>query len=223
MGILGGILTIIKSLIYKNVLYDHEKIMKKLSENIDLKEEWITDCRNKKIKDKIMKLFPLRAVLLLEECYYLILTPYILWFILKKEAFIFLDKEINQNTIDQKYLIISPSDFGFHNIIIKKNVNYFIDFEFSGWDDPAKLYCDFILQPKFPIPSSFHPFLKEQLLGKEYISQYDKRIDLLYDLLKFKWLTIKYTFLNENKFKLNQFNHLNLLNLNSKEYINELH
>ena len=96
MGILGGILTIIKSLIYKNVLYDPEKIMKKLSENIDLKEEWINDCRNKKIKDKIMKLFPLRAVLLLEECYYLILTPYILWFILKKEAVIICDYLINE-------------------------------------------------------------------------------------------------------------------------------
>lgn len=96
MGILGGILTIIKSLIYKNVLYDPEKIMKKLSENIDLKEEWITDCRNKKIKNKIMKLFPLRAVLLLEECYYLILTPYILWFVLKKEAVIICDYLINE-------------------------------------------------------------------------------------------------------------------------------
>ena len=95
MGILGGVLTIIKSLIYKNVLYDPEKIMKKLSENIDLKEEWVNDCRNKKIKDKIMKFFPLRAVLLLQECYYLVLTPYILWFILKKEAVIICDYLIN--------------------------------------------------------------------------------------------------------------------------------
>ena len=95
MGILGGILTIIKSLIYKNVLYSPEKIMKKLSENIDLKEEWVNDCRNKKIKNKIMKLFPLRAVLLLQECYYLVLTPYILWFILKKEANIICDYLIN--------------------------------------------------------------------------------------------------------------------------------
>ena len=95
MGILGGILAIIKSLIYKNVLYGPEKIIKKLSDNIDLKEEWVSDCRNKNIKDKIMKLFPLRAVLLLQECYYLILTPYILWFILKKEANIICDYLIN--------------------------------------------------------------------------------------------------------------------------------
>ena len=95
MGILGGVLTIIKSLIYKNILYDPEKIMKKLSDNIDLKEDWVNDCRNKKVKDKIMKLFPLRAVLLLQECYYLILTPYILWFILKKEANIICDYLIN--------------------------------------------------------------------------------------------------------------------------------
>jgi hypothetical protein len=155
-----------------------------------------------------------------EKLFYLLKTK---WINLKKEAYIFLDKEKNQNSIDQKYLKISPSDFGFHNIIIKNNVNYFIDFEFSGWDDPAKLYCDFILQPKFPIPSSFHNLLKEQLIGIEYISVYENRIYLLYKLLKFKWLTIKYTFLNKNKFKLKQFNHHNLLNLNSKEYLNELH
>lgn len=145
------------------------------------------------------------------------------WVNLRIDAFILLDKNINQNSIDQSYLKISPSDFGFHNIIIKSNTNYFIDFEFSGWDDPAKLYCDFILQPKYPIPISFHQQLKEQLVGKEYISIYEKRIDLLYKLLKFKWITIKYTFLNENKYKLKQFNDHNLLNLNSKEYINELH
>jgi tRNA A-37 threonylcarbamoyl transferase component Bud32 len=145
------------------------------------------------------------------------------WIILRIDAFSFLEKNIIQNSIDQNYLKVSPSDFGFHNIIIKNNSNYFIDFEFSGWDDPAKLYCDFILQPKFPIPSSFHQLLKEQLIGKDYISKYEKRIDLLYKILKFKWLTIKYAFLNETKYKLKQFNHNNLFNLNSKEYLNEIH
>jgi hypothetical protein len=155
-----------------------------------------------------------------EKLFYLLKNK---WIILKKESFNFLNKEINQNSIEEYYLKISPSDFGFHNIIINNNTNYFIDFEFSGWDDPAKIYCDFILQPKFPIPITFHQLLKEQLLGKEYISKYEKRIDLLYKLLQFKWYTIRYTFLNETKYNLRQFNQQNLLNLNTEEYLNELH
>lgn len=46
-----------------------------------------------------------------------------------------------------KNAIFSPSDFGFHNIINSHNGINFIDFEYSGLDDPAKLLCDFIIRP----------------------------------------------------------------------------
>ena len=39
--------------------------------------------------------------------------------------------------------IISPSDFGFHNAIKSETGIKFIDFEFSGMDDPSKLLIDF--------------------------------------------------------------------------------
>ena len=55
-------------------------------------------------------------------------------------------KKLNNNK-----LILSPSDFGFHNIITKDNQIYFIDFEYAGWDDPRKLLCDFILNPDYSI------------------------------------------------------------------------
>jgi len=51
--------------------------------------------------------------------------------------------------INKKQLILSPSDFGFHNIISKKNKLYYIDFEYSGWDDPNKLISDFFLNPDY--------------------------------------------------------------------------
>ena len=48
----------------------------------------------------------------------------------------------------EKCPILSPSDFGFHNALKSEAGRIvFIDFEYFGWDDPAKLICDFILHP----------------------------------------------------------------------------
>ncbi len=46
---------------------------------------------------------------------------------------------------------MSPSDFGFHNILVDNKTLYFFDFEYAGWDDPAKLFCDFYSQPESPV------------------------------------------------------------------------
>lgn len=44
--------------------------------------------------------------------------------------------------------ILSPSDFGFHNCIRRKSGTLaFVDFEYFGFDDPAKLLADFLLHP----------------------------------------------------------------------------
>ena len=43
---------------------------------------------------------------------------------------------------------LSPSDFGFHNAIRSDDGSItWLDFEYFGWDDPAKLIADFILHP----------------------------------------------------------------------------
>ena len=47
-------------------------------------------------------------------------------------------------SIQKDKLILSPSDFGFHNSLRSQNENLiFHDFEYFGWDDPAKLISDF--------------------------------------------------------------------------------
>jgi hypothetical protein len=52
---------------------------------------------------------------------------------------------------------VSPSDFGFHNTLIEPDGRVrFLDFEYAGWDDPAKLVCDFFCQPAVPIPVRLH-------------------------------------------------------------------
>ena len=48
------------------------------------------------------------------------------------------------STIKNTELILSPSDFGFHNSLYSQNGNLiFHDFEYFGWDDPVKLISDF--------------------------------------------------------------------------------
>jgi autophagy-related protein 9 len=95
MGIIGGILTISKSFGATNNVYDPEKYMNKVKEHITLDDEWVNNCRNLSVKNKLMKMFPQRLTLLLEECYCMILTPYILWFVLKKESVVICDYLIN--------------------------------------------------------------------------------------------------------------------------------
>jgi hypothetical protein len=47
---------------------------------------------------------------------------------------------------------LNPSDFGYHNALRTEHGLVFIDFEYFGWDDPAKLAADFILHPGREIP-----------------------------------------------------------------------
>ena len=87
---------------------------------------------------------------------------------------------------------LSPSDFGFHNMLIDKNGRLrFIDFEYAGWDDPAKIICDFFCQPKFPVPMNWMDSFIEEALGKEsWVEIVRNRVRLLYPLYRIKWCCI---------------------------------
>ena len=48
--------------------------------------------------------------------------------------------------------ILSPSDIGFHNCLVTHDGRHvFFDFEYAGWDDPAKTAVDFLRQPRHDI------------------------------------------------------------------------
>lgn len=55
------------------------------------------------------------------------------------------------DALGQQERCVSPSDFGFHNAIRTPTGVKFFDFEFAGWDDPAKAVADFDLQPRVPV------------------------------------------------------------------------
>ncbi|BDQ32992.1 aminoglycoside phosphotransferase family protein [Pseudodesulfovibrio portus] len=49
--------------------------------------------------------------------------------------------------IDGSDRVLSPSDFGLHNCVKSPEGLVFLDLEYFGWDDPAKLVSDFVLHP----------------------------------------------------------------------------
>jgi thiamine kinase-like enzyme len=88
--------------------------------------------------------------------------------------------------------VISPSDFGFHNAIIQSNgMIKFIDFEYAGWDDPAKLIGDFFSQVAIPIDLNYLAnFLKRGFKNMDFTDLEVNRIKLLLDSYKIKWCCI---------------------------------
>ncbi len=104
---------------------------------------------------------------------------------------------IVKDRINEKDQIVSPSDFGFHNAIKTKSGIKFIDFEFSGWDDPAKTAVDFALQPRIAVNQPISLICKE--LGIE-----DKNVQLrcpwLAKILYVKWKCIILSLLNPVRF-----------------------
>ena len=58
----------------------------------------------------------------------------------------------SERPLDQQDRCLSPSDFGFHNALAQGETVRFIDFEYAGWDDPAKTVCDFFHHPGVPVP-----------------------------------------------------------------------
>ena len=44
---------------------------------------------------------------------------------------------------------LSPGDFGFHNALARPSGEIcFLDFEYAGWDDPAKMIANFFCMPE---------------------------------------------------------------------------
>lgn len=92
---------------------------------------------------------------------------------------------------DAEY-VLSPSDFGFHNALRTENgALCFIDFEYAGWDDVAKLICDFFCQPRVPVPLEFYErFATAAVADLPRPDLHRARADLLLPLYRVKWCCI---------------------------------
>jgi hypothetical protein len=127
---------------------------------------------------------------------------------LDREARFWVEKELNpawkkireqivrkkdlEKELDQAMRILSPSDFGFHNSLRKEDGSLvFLDFEYAGWDDPAKLVCDLANQPDRPLSlleaEPFSSSLVEWLGAADF---WRSRFGILAPLYQIKWACI---------------------------------
>ena len=98
--------------------------------------------------------------------------------------------------IKKTELVLSPSDFGFHNSLHSQNENLiFHDFEYFGWDDPVKLISDFSHHASMSLTKEI-----EQLWFSETLEIYGKhllaRLTAAWPLFGLNWCLI---ILNEFK------------------------
>jgi hypothetical protein len=87
---------------------------------------------------------------------------------------------------------ISPSDFGFHNALLEADGKLrFLDFEYAGWDDPAKLVCDFFHQPAVPVPRQYlNPWLHAVSELIPDAAAFRQRVAWLMPVYRVKWCCI---------------------------------
>ena len=87
---------------------------------------------------------------------------------------------------------LSPSDFGFHNAIRRPDGTLaFVDFEYFGWDDPAKTIVDYLLHPGMGLgePMKRH-FAARATAAFADVPMLAERARLVYPLFGLKWAMI---------------------------------
>jgi hypothetical protein len=87
---------------------------------------------------------------------------------------------------------LSPSDFGFHNALVTDCGRLcFLDFEYAGWDDPAKMVCDLFCQVARPVPSSHFDCVMESVAsGLAEPGLFRARVAVLMPVYRLKWCCI---------------------------------
>jgi hypothetical protein len=87
---------------------------------------------------------------------------------------------------------LSPSDFGFHNALRQPDGSLrYVDFEYAGWDDPAKTLIDFTNQPDRILPEPLAGlFLEKTIPQLPGPSDLHERIQILMPLYQLKWACI---------------------------------
>jgi len=100
---------------------------------------------------------------------------------------------------------LSPSDFGTHNAIRRPDGGLaFVDFEYFGWDDPAKLVADTLLHPGMALdPSERREFLAGALAVFGADPDFRRRLEFVAPLYALRWaLIVLNPFLPERRARL---------------------
>lgn len=94
--------------------------------------------------------------------------------------------------LPQRFWTLSPSDFGLHNTLAPASGPLqFLDFEYFGWDDPAKLLSDALLHCGLPLSPD-----QKRIVAREFkaifsdAGNFAARVRAYLPLLGLKWCCI---------------------------------
>ena len=100
------------------------------------------------------------------------------------------DKNLKKR-LPKESKVLSPSDFGFQNTLIYNKAVHFLDFEYAGIDDPAKLICDFGCHPEIPVKDEYLQQFKDSFYSwLEDAKDSIHRSEMLMPLYRLKWCCI---------------------------------
>lgn len=85
--------------------------------------------------------------------------------------------------------VLSPSDFGFHNVLDSKGQLIFFDFEYAGRDSGWKMLADFLAQPAYPISVAYFETVFRELAFIPIVSHREAWL-YCYQLTLIKWVQI---------------------------------
>jgi hypothetical protein len=97
-----------------------------------------------------------------------------------------------EQALEARWRCVSPSDFGFHNALARADGSLcFLDFEYAGWDDPAKAFGDFFAHPGSPVARRHRDaFLQAAAAPFEDAGRLLARAQLLEPVFRVKWCCI---------------------------------
>lgn len=95
-----------------------------------------------------------------------------------------------EEALPREQRTLSPSDFGFHNALRGPAGLVFLDFEYFGWDDPAKMLADFLLHPGMELSLAQRRHFAATLLDNLDLEGLAQRSRLLFPLYGLKWCLI---------------------------------
>lgn len=105
-----------------------------------------------------------------------------------------------ETEIPQHERVLSPSDVGIHNMLQMEGGLGFLDFEYAGWDDPAKFTADWILQPDNPLRLDQALHLVGAVSRQIGDGSWQDRLTTLLEFNRLKWCAIMLNmFLREHR------------------------
>ncbi|HXT41012.1 MAG TPA: phosphotransferase [Candidatus Angelobacter sp.] len=109
--------------------------------------------------------------------------------------------------VDTSERTLSPSDFGFHNALRRPDGTIvFLDFEYFGWDDPAKMISDFLLHPAMDLSFEQRRLFFAAILGRFSGNRsLTGRVEAVYPLFGLKWCFILLNEFLSDEFKRREF------------------